>query len=97
MESVAQPSFLASRTQDAPDGIGKPVRRKEDARLLTGAGRFGDDVSLPGQAYAAFVRSPHAHAGIVVIGTTAPRPRRHSAGGMPVARRNARLNAASES
>ena len=73
MESVAQPSFLASRTQDAPDGIGKPVRRKEDARLLTGAGRFGDDVSLPGQAYAAFVRSPHAHARIVVIDTTAAR------------------------
>jgi carbon-monoxide dehydrogenase large subunit len=73
MEAVAQPSFLASRTQIASDGIGKPVRRKEDARLLTGAGRFGDDVSLPGQAYAAFVRSPHAHARIGPIDTAAAR------------------------
>ena len=71
MDAVALPSFLASRTQSAPDGIGKPVRRKEDARLLTGAGRFGDDVNLPGQAYAAFVRSPHAHARIGAIDTTA--------------------------
>jgi len=67
MDAVARSSFLASRTQAAPDGIGKPVRRKEDARLLTGAGRFGDDVNLPGQAHAAFVRSPHAHARIGAI------------------------------
>ena len=67
MIARSEPSFLASRTADARDGIGKPVRRKEDVRLLTGAGRFGDDVSLPGQAYAAFVRSPHAHARIARI------------------------------
>src|SRR5262245_11141291 len=71
MDAVVLPSFLASRTQAAPDGIGKPVRRKEDARLLTGAGRFGDDVNLPGQAHAAFVRSPHAHARIGAIDTAA--------------------------
>ncbi|HEV8473156.1 MAG TPA: xanthine dehydrogenase family protein molybdopterin-binding subunit [Methylomirabilota bacterium] len=57
-------SFLASRTRSAPDGIGKPLRRVEDGRLVTGRGRFGDDFNLPGQAYAAFVRSPHAHARI---------------------------------
>jgi aerobic carbon-monoxide dehydrogenase large subunit len=44
--------------------IGQPVRRKEDARLLTGKGCFSDDLNLPGQAYAVFVRSPHAHARI---------------------------------
>ena len=33
-------------------GIGRPVARKEDAALLTGQGRFSDDVNLPGQAYA---------------------------------------------
>ena len=44
--------------------IGKPVERKEDARLLTGKGRFSDDFALPGQAYAALVRSPYAHARI---------------------------------
>jgi aerobic carbon-monoxide dehydrogenase large subunit len=60
-------SFLTSRDQVAPQGIGKPVRRREDARLLTGAGRFADDVNLPGQAYACLVRSPHAHARIASI------------------------------
>ena len=44
--------------------IGSDVRRKEDLRLVTGAGCFSDDVNLPGQAYAAMVRSPHAHARI---------------------------------
>ena len=48
-------------------GIGMPVLRKEDSRLLTGSGRFSDDVNLPGQAYAAMVRSPHAHARIAGI------------------------------
>ncbi|MSQ73657.1 MAG: xanthine dehydrogenase family protein molybdopterin-binding subunit [Betaproteobacteria bacterium] len=48
-------------------GIGKPVRRKEDARLLKGQGRYSDDVNLEGQAHAAILRSPHAHARIVSI------------------------------
>ena len=43
-------SFLESRQQPAPQGIGKPVRRREDARFLTGAGKYADEVSLPGQA-----------------------------------------------
>ena len=43
-------------------GIGQPVRRREDLRLVTGRGRYSDDLNLPGQAYAIFVRSPHAHA-----------------------------------
>src|SRR5437763_4658483 len=57
-------SFLQSRTHSARQGIGKPVPRAEDARLLVGQGRYSDDVSLPGQAYACLVRSPHAHARI---------------------------------
>ena len=47
-----------------PLGIGEPVRRKEDARLVTGRGRFSDDLVAPGQAYAFMLRSPHAHAKI---------------------------------
>jgi len=47
--------------------IGQPLRRKEDLRLVTGAGRFSDDFSLDGQAYAAMVRSPHPHARILGI------------------------------
>jgi len=45
-------------------GIGQPVLRFEDPRLLRGQGRFVNDVNLPGQAHAVFVRSPHAHARI---------------------------------
>ena len=51
------------------NGIGAHVLRKEDARLVIGRGNFGDDVNLPGQAYAAFVRSPHAHARIRAVDT----------------------------
>ena len=53
--------------------IGSDVRRKEDLRLVTGAGCFSDDVNLPGQAYTAMVRSPHAHARIRSIATDAAR------------------------
>ena len=45
-------------------GIGDTVRRKEDSRLVTGRGCYSDDFNFPGQAYAAVVRSPHAHARI---------------------------------
>lgn len=55
----------------AQTGIGAPVRRKEDFRFITGAGRYTDDISLPGQSYAYFLRSPHAHASIVAIDTAA--------------------------
>jgi len=47
--------------------IGARVERKEDYRFLTGAGQYTDDVALPGQTYAVFVRSPHAHAKIKSI------------------------------
>jgi aerobic carbon-monoxide dehydrogenase large subunit len=47
--------------------IGQPLRRKEDLRLVTGAGRFSDDFNLDGQAYAAMVRSPHPHARILRV------------------------------
>ena len=47
--------------------VGDPVLRTEDQRLLTGRGRFTDDFSLAGQAYAVMVRSPYPHARIVRI------------------------------
>src|SRR5229473_2398701 len=50
-------------------GIGQPVRRREDFRLLTGKGCYSDDFSFPGQAYAVMVRSPHAHALIRAVDT----------------------------
>jgi carbon-monoxide dehydrogenase large subunit len=60
-------SFVRPLDRAADQGVGKPVARVEDARLVTGQGRFSDDVNLPSQAYAAFVRSPHAHARIVGV------------------------------
>ena len=57
--------------QPTGSGIGQPVRRREDLRLVTGRGRYSDDLNLPGQAYAVFVRSPHAHALIKSLDTTA--------------------------
>ncbi|HXO02416.1 MAG TPA: xanthine dehydrogenase family protein molybdopterin-binding subunit, partial [Stellaceae bacterium] len=52
-------------------GMGQSVRRREDERFLTGRGRFGDDLNLPGQAVAWVLRSPHAHAEIAAIDTSA--------------------------
>src|SRR5277367_4870 len=48
-------------------GIGAAVRRKEDQRFITGKGHYTDDISRPGQAYAYFIRSPHAHATVKSI------------------------------
>jgi len=52
-------------------GIGQAVERVEDARLLTGRGRYTDDIALDNQAYAVVLRSPHAHAEIRGIDTAA--------------------------
>ena len=48
-----------------PRAFGASIKRKEDRRLLTGQGKFTDDLVLPGQTYAAFVRSPFPHARIL--------------------------------
>jgi carbon-monoxide dehydrogenase large subunit len=61
---------MATALKDLPlpsGGFGQAVRRTEDKRFITGRGRYVDDVTLPGQTYAAFVRSPHAHARITGI------------------------------
>ena len=52
-------------------GVGQPVRRLEDTRLLTGNGRYQDDTNLLGQLHTVFLRSPHAHAKIRAIDTSA--------------------------
>ena len=83
--------------------VGRALRRKEDPRLITGRGRYIDDISLPGTLWAAFVRSPEAHAKIVSIDASAAarapgvhavftgaghgRPRRSAADGLGAARR----------
>src|SRR5215831_12582054 len=51
-------------------GIGSSPLRREDHRLITGTGTFGDDFAFPGETFAAIVRSPHAHAILRRIETT---------------------------
>ena len=58
---------------DAKYAIGQPVLRTEDPVLVRGEGRFTDDVSVAGQAYAVMVRSRHAHGIIRKIDTEAAR------------------------
>ena len=59
-------------TIEAPEKlVGKPLKRREDPRLITGAGNFLDDVKLPGMTHAAVLRSPSAHARIRGIDTSA--------------------------
>jgi CO/xanthine dehydrogenase Mo-binding subunit len=48
-------------------GVGQPVRRREDARFLTGRGRYVTDLDLGPALHAAIVRSPHAHARVVAV------------------------------
>jgi aerobic carbon-monoxide dehydrogenase large subunit len=49
--------------------IGKSVKRVEDKRFITGKGKYTDDIVLPMQTYASFVRSPYAHAKILSVDT----------------------------
>ena len=58
---------------DNATGIGARVKRKEDQRFITGKGNFTDDINLPKQTWAYFVRSPHAHATIKKIDTAKAR------------------------
>ena len=55
--------------------VGQSLRRKEDPRLITGRASYVDDIVLPGMLYAAFVRSPEAHAKIESIDTSAAKER----------------------
>ena len=58
-------------TIEAPEKlVGKPIRRREDPKLMTGGGNFLDDIRLPGMSYAAVLRSPVAHAKIRSINTS---------------------------
>ena len=51
--------------------VGQPVKRREDARFLTGRGQYTDDITLPGQTYGFFLRSPYAHARLTRVDTSA--------------------------
>jgi carbon-monoxide dehydrogenase large subunit len=62
---------MATTAAPATPLFGSSVKRREDPRLIAGRGLFTDDVKIPGTTYAAFVRSPHAHARILGIDASA--------------------------
>jgi aerobic carbon-monoxide dehydrogenase large subunit len=64
---------MATEVIEAPTTqlIGAPIKRVEDPRLVTGAAKYLDDLKLPGMALVAILRSPHAHARIKSIDTSA--------------------------
>src|SRR5262245_54678123 len=53
--------------------IGRPVRRSEDAKLVTGRGQYVEDITAPGLAHLVFLRSPHAHARVTALRIDAAR------------------------
>src|SRR5215467_314397 len=53
--------------------IGRPLRRSEDAKLVTGRGQYVEDITLPGLAHLVFLRSPHAHARVTALRIEAAR------------------------
>src|SRR5579864_728314 len=57
----------------APNMLGLPIKRGEDPRLVSGSGAYLEDLALPGLVHLVFARSPHAHARIGRIDTTAAR------------------------
>ena len=63
--------MTAPATVGSTRTVGSSTLRIEDLRILTGRGRYVDDVKLPGMLHAAFVRSPLAHARIVSIDVSA--------------------------
>src|SRR5262245_61594696 len=64
-------SLVMAATNDSNSyGISSPVRRREDARFVTGHGRYTNDIDVPGQVHAAFVRSDHPHGTLKRIDTT---------------------------
>ena len=73
MNSAVQSPPAADSSIPARFGSGREVRRVEDEKLLSGRGRYADDVRLEGQQYLAFLRSPYAHARIVSIDAAAAR------------------------
>ena len=73
MQDQPSPASLENAIALQKYGVGQPVRRKEDDTLVRGKGKYTDDFSLPGQAYAWIVRSSHAHGVIRGIDTSAAR------------------------
>src|SRR6202451_1596158 len=68
---TAEPKKLRWEDRMGVEGIGASVVRKEDRRFITGKGRYVDDIKILGMTYAHFIRSPHAHAKVKSIDSSA--------------------------
>jgi 2-furoyl-CoA dehydrogenase large subunit len=75
VEQEARPESTVDASSDdrrSRRHVGRPMERLEDAAILTGRGRYGDDIAVkPGTLHAAVLRSPHPHAEITGIDVTA--------------------------
>jgi aerobic carbon-monoxide dehydrogenase large subunit len=69
MQDLTPPQSVENAIALQKHGVGQPVRRKEDDTLVRGKGKYTDDFTLPGQAYAWIVRSSHPHGVIKGIDT----------------------------
>src|SRR5689334_25233064 len=70
---MRDPRRSAGRGLMSEAHIGRPLRRLEDQRFLTGQGRYVDDIDMPGQLHGIVLRSPHGHAAMDGIDTAAAR------------------------
>ena len=66
---MATGNRITGEASMAKFGLSQSVRRVEDPRLLTGNGRYTDDIAMDGQAHGVVLRSPHAHARITALDT----------------------------
>jgi carbon-monoxide dehydrogenase large subunit len=64
---------MAMSEGDREPYVGRPLKRTEDPKLITGRGQYVDDITLPGLGHLAFLRSPHAHARVIALRTDAAR------------------------
>ena len=78
--AIGRHGIVGAHEPSSDRGIGRPVRRTEDLRMLAGNGRYADDWDVPGAARAVFVRSPHANARIRSIESPRRSPRRRDRG-----------------
>src|ERR1700691_5408255 len=72
MAEAASHAFASKEKEPGSPWVGQSIPRVEDSSLLTGRGRFMDDIGVhPGTLHAAILRAPHAHAEIISIDTSA--------------------------
>src|ERR1700690_2831697 len=65
--NLQKETMSTTTRRQSTDWVGQSIKRKEDARLVRGKGKFVDDIKMLGMLHLAFVRSPYAHANITGV------------------------------